>query len=300
MRSIARRTTTCLLVLTLWGGASPAAADGATPTPPATPAATTPTATAAATQTTGAASAAATPVTPSVTPTAAAAQDPFKDREDRLALMLDRARVGAGVLPLARSTLLDRAAQTHAQDMVAQGYMDHDAPDGSTPASRAAQQGYQTPAGSGWIVVETISAASDEPDGPTNYWLSDGLHRRVVLRSYFREFGIGFAPGGPYGRFWVAVFGCRPNMLPPVLLDGTLFIPDETCGHTSDAFGSVDSVKAAETSDATARADWQAYGGQQPWPTGRPAVVDMRDANGKQIEVSATDPTGSPTSATSS
>lgn len=250
-------------------------------------------------------SAAATPgAAGTVTPTPAAgaaadqpAADPFRDREDRMALLLGRARVGAGLLPLARSAALDRAAVAHAQDMAARGYMEHEGPDGSTPGSRAAQEGYQTTPGSAWMVVETISAISDEPDGALGWWLSDGLHRRVVLRSYFRELGVGYAAGGPYGRFWVAEFGCRPNVLPPVLLDGMLAVPDEGCGHSPDAFGPVASVRAAETSAAVQSLDWQPYAPQQAWPAGHPAVVDMRDAAGHELEARAADPTGAATQA---
>jgi uncharacterized protein YkwD len=223
--------------------------------------------------------------------------DPFRDREDGLALMLGRARVGAGLLPLARSPALDRAALAHAQDMVARGYMEHDALDGSTPATRAAREGYDTTPGGAWMVVETISAISDEPDGPLGWWLSDGLHRRVVLRSTWREMGIGFAPGGPYGRFWVALFGCRPNVLPPVLLDGVLAVPDEGCGRTGDAFGPVQSVRVAETSAAAQKLDWEPYAAQRAWPAGRTAVVDERDAAGHELESRAADPTGSPSQA---
>ena len=229
-------------------------------------------------------------------PTADAASDPFREREDRLAVLLGRARLGAGLLPLARSPALDRAAIGHAQDMVAHGYMEHEGLDGSTPGSRAAQEGYETPAGSAWMVIETISAMGDEPEGPLGWWLGDGLHRRVLLRPGWRELGVGYAPGGPYGRFWVAEFGCRPNVLPPVLLDGVLAVPDEGCGPGgADTFGSVQSARAAETTAAVQGADWQPYAAQQAWPAGHPAIVDLRDAAGHQLEAHAADPTGAPT-----
>ena len=223
--------------------------------------------------------------------------DPFRDREDALALMLGRARVGAGLLPLARSPALDRAAVGHAQDMAARGYMEHEAPDGSTPGTRAAQEGYDTTPGGAWMVVETISAISDEPDGALGWWLSDSLHRRVVLRPSWREIGVGLAPGGPYGRLWVALFGCRPNTLPPVLLDGVLAVPDEGCGRAADAFGPVQAMRVAETSAAAQSLDWGPYTAQQAWPAGHPAVVGMRDAAGHELEARAADPTAAPTQA---
>jgi hypothetical protein len=95
----------------------------------------------------------------------------------------------------------------------------------------------------------------------------------------------------------VAEFGCRPNVLPPVLLDGVLAVPNEDCGRSSDAFGPVQSVRVAETSAAAQGLDWQPYTAQQPWPAGHPAVVEMRDAAGQELEARAADPTGAPTQA---
>jgi uncharacterized protein YkwD len=296
-----------LAVLVLSGPFAPAvvaAPDGTTPTPAGASTTLTPTpAQASMTPTPSGAGATPTPAGASASPTPAPVSqpdqsaDPFRDREDRLALMLGRARVAAGLLPLARSAALDRAALAHAQDMVARGYMEHDAPDGSTPGTRAADEGYETPPGSAWMVVEAISALSDQPEGALGWWLSDDLHRRVLMHGFWRELGVGFATGGPYGRFWVALFGCRPNVLPPVLLDGMLDIPTEACGLGADAFGPVQSVRVAETSAAAESLDWTAYTAQQPWPAAHPAVVDMRDASGLQLEVRAADPTGAPTQA---
>jgi uncharacterized protein YkwD len=212
--------------------------------------------------------------------------------EDQMALLVDRTRVAAGLLPLARSSALNRAAANHARDMAVQGYMEHEALDGSTPASRAADEGYATPSGGPWLVVEVISARGDPPEAAVDWWLSDGVHRRVVLRQTWREMGVGFAAGGPYGRFWVMLFGCRPNMLPPVLLDGTLTIPDETCGSGRDAFGRVESMRAASNADAARAVDWEPYASERAWPPGQPAVVHLRDSAGRVLEVSASDPTG--------
>jgi uncharacterized protein YkwD len=234
------------------------------------------------------------PGTPTATasPAAVVGDDPFRGREDQMALQLSRARVQAGLPPLARSAALDRAAVGHARDMAVQGYMEHDAPDGSTPASRAANEGYETPAGSAWLVVEVISALGDAPETALGWWLNDGVHRRVVLGAHWREIGIGYASGGPYGRFWVADVGCRPDVLPPVLLDGQLTIPDEHCGQSAGAFGGVASARVAETRTAAKAMDWAPYASQQPWQPGHPAVVEVRDGAGHELESVATDPAG--------
>jgi hypothetical protein len=225
------------------------------------------------------------------------ATDPYRPKEDGLALLVDRARLGAGLLPTARSSALDQAAIAHANDMVAHGYMDHNAPDGSTPASRAASAGYQTPPGSPWLVVEVISARGDDPGDPMGFFMNDGVHRGVVLRPSWREMGVGYAPGGPYGRFWVIDFGCRPNILPPVLLDGTLTVPDETCGITPSTFGPVQEVRVGDSRDTLSKADWQPYSPERAWPSGRPAFVEIRDAQDRDLQEPATNPSGAATDA---
>jgi len=223
--------------------------------------------------------------------TVAAAEDAPRMAQDDMVVLIDRARVAAGLLPLARSPALSRAAEAHAHDMAAQGYMEHEGLDGSTPASRAAGEGYATPAGSAWLVVEVISARGDAPEAALGWWLGDGSHRRVVLRPTWRELGVGYAQGGPYGRVWVVLFGCRPNVLTPVLLDGTLSIPDESCGSAPDTFGHVQATRAAQTADATKASDWEPYVAGREWPAGQAAVVHLRDAASRVLEVTANDPT---------
>lgn len=133
--------------------------------------------------------------------------------EARMLALLNEARTQAGVLPVAWSPELGASTRAHGQDMATNGFLDHDGSDGSGPATRAARHGYVVPAGSGWLVIEAISAMPSV-ESAMNWLLTDGLHRRVLLRSYFREVGIAHVVGGPYGNTWVLDFGCRPNVLP--------------------------------------------------------------------------------------
>jgi len=164
---------------------------------------------------------------PTPTPSPASS-DP---RTDDLAALVNQARVDHAFLPLARSPQLDAAAQAHSQDMVANNYLDHVGADGSTPQERADRAGYVVPPRSGWIVVEVISAISDQPAGPLNWWLTErtGVHRRVLLNPRWREFGIGYAAGGDYGNYWTLLVGCRPGVLPVIVFDATVYVPTELC-----------------------------------------------------------------------
>jgi uncharacterized protein YkwD len=150
---------------------------------------------------------------------------------DDLVSRINRARVAAGLLPLARAQELDAAAQAHSADMVAHNYLDHTGWDGSEPQQRAEHAGYKVPPQSGWIVVEVISAISGEPQGPVSWWMDEGVqHRPVLLSGRWREVGAGYAEGGEYGHYWTALFGCRPGVLPSVTLDGTTYASMEQCG----------------------------------------------------------------------
>lgn len=153
-------------------------------------------------------------------------------KKDELATLINRQRVAHGVQPLAQATELATAADAHSRDMVVHDYLDHAGSDGSTPQQRAEQAGYQVPPNSAWIVVEVISAISDEPRGPLDWWLNESpeVHGKVLLDPRWREIGVGYATGGEYGHYWTVLVGCRPRILPTVDVDGQTYTSHEACG----------------------------------------------------------------------
>ncbi len=155
-----------------------------------------------------------------------------EDRTDQLGTLINRARVDRGVLPLARNAALDQAATAHSKDMVEHNYLDHTGADGSEPQQRADRAGYHVPPHSAWIVVEVISAISDEPAGPLDWWLNQSpeVHGKVLTDPRWREMGVGYADGGEYGHYWTVLVGCRPGVLPTVVLDGKTYEHSERCG----------------------------------------------------------------------
>lgn len=179
---------------------------------------------------------------------------------EELAGLVNRARVSAGQKPLAISAELERAAQDHSRDMAANDFLDHQGSDGSTPQERAVRAGYRVPPGRGWLVVEIISAISDQPAGPLAWWTqeSPAVHGRVLLHPRWREMGVGYVQGGRYGNYWTVLFGCRPGVLPTVELDGT------TYQHTEDC--DTGEPPAADAGDASASAAVSVAGVQVAGP----------------------------------
>ena len=165
---------------------------------------------------------------------AATADAQAGSKSDELALLINRARVKEGLKPLARSASLDRAAEAHSQDMARNSYLDHAAADGSEPMDRAIRAGYGARKGTGWIVVEVISAISGEPAGPLSWWLdeSPNVHGRVLRNPRWREMGVGYAAGGEYGNYWTVLVGCQPRVLPVLELDGVTYRHAEECDRS--------------------------------------------------------------------
>jgi hypothetical protein len=171
-------------------------------------------------------------------------------RADQLTTLINRARAAGGASPLARSAALDAAAQAHSLDMVVHNYLDHTGFDASQPQERAERAGYHVPPHSGWIVVEVISAISDDPAEPVDWWFnqSPDVHGRVLRDPRWREMGVGYAEGGEYGHYWTVLVGCRPGALATVVLDGKSYEQSERCGDPA-------SVPPSLTVSVTAASD---------------------------------------------
>jgi uncharacterized protein YkwD len=40
-------------------------------------------------------------------------------------------------------------------------------------------------------------------------WMNSSGHRANILKCGYREIGVGFVTGGPYGTYWTQVFGTK-------------------------------------------------------------------------------------------
>ena len=203
---------------------------------------------------------------------------------------LNRERLRQGLMPVAWSTELARAAALHSEDMARADFLDHDGSDGSDPQQRAARAGYLVPANSGWMVIEAISAMPSM-EAALDWLLTDGLHRRVLLRETWREVGIGYASGGRYGNYWTLDFGCRPNVLPVFatpISDGQALDLTFTNEHCAAYGGGPDQMGRATSYMLSARSDfrgaeWQPYVASQQLPglDGSDLNVRFKDDSGR-------------------
>lgn len=223
-------------------------------------------------------------------PLTAVAQQ-LSEPEQRIVQLINQARIAQGLGPLVLTPELNAAARAHAEDMAAKGYMEHTAPNGSTPQSRAIKAGYGAPANTAWLVLEVISARQTA-EAAANWLLSDRLHRGVLMRSYWREMGAAHIQGGPYGQFWVVEFGCRPNVLPviaePTASGGvTVRLSNEECTPhgNGEAIGRATDVMISDKPDFSG-ATWEPFVTTKTVSKSGNVFVRYRDAKGKEVTAS--------------
>ena len=133
----------------------------------------------------------------------------LRDREEvsrEMLVQVNAARKSAGLKPLRLDSVLAKAAQRHAEDMLKRGYFDHRSPAGTTVRERSTAAGYR------WAAIgENIAFGQTSVDEVVETWLGSPGHRKNILSPNFSELGVGLALGkGPDGKYqvlWVQNFG---------------------------------------------------------------------------------------------
>jgi uncharacterized protein YkwD len=108
----------------------------------------------------------------------------------------------AATVPLAASSLLNRAAREHATDMARNNYFEHTGMDGSAPKERLARLGYRS-----LLTGENIAYGPVSAEEVVKGWLNSPGHCANIMEPRFREIGIAFAVGRKRGAiYWVQDF----------------------------------------------------------------------------------------------
>ncbi|GIU92068.1 MAG: hypothetical protein KatS3mg011_0974 [Acidimicrobiia bacterium] len=114
--------------------------------------------------------------------------------------LLNRARITAGLAPLAWSEPLARVAGQHAWEMYVDGYMSHVSPKTGTVADRVESAGLR------FVVVGENLALAVDPQAVNRGLMSSPGHRANILHDGFDRVGVA-AVRGPMGLMVVQVFG---------------------------------------------------------------------------------------------
>jgi uncharacterized protein YkwD len=123
---------------------------------------------------------------------------------DKLLAYINDARVQNNMRPLRYVYELAVAAQRHADDMAASGFVGHTGSDESIPELRIQQSGY--PGGYGG---EATAWGMEDAIDPVIFWLSSPGHRAIILHPGVSDIGVGFALNydSPNIWYWTAEFG---------------------------------------------------------------------------------------------
>jgi hypothetical protein len=106
---------------------------------------------------------------------------------------------------LTENSLLDKAAQTKADDMLAKGYFSHNTPDGKTPWDFIVAAGYD------YVMAgENLAINFTEAESVETAWMNSPGHKANILNKDYQEIGIGISQGAYQGHdaiFVVQMFG---------------------------------------------------------------------------------------------
>lgn len=232
------------------------------------------------------------------TPTAAAAGDPPSLARSVVDLA-NQERLKAGLNPLVWNDQLAAAATDYAREMAAKGFFAHNAPDGSTPVSRAQRAGYPAYGWGGLYVGENLARGYNTAENVTQAWMNSPDHRANVLLPKYREIGIGLAVAPDGTKYWAQEFGSRPKVLPVLLDNGapstdsprvSLTITDEEVS----SWGSVGVLSSMMVSNRPdfAEAYWEPFAKTRSWtlqgqPGSQAVFVRLKDVNGQTVDSSA-------------
>lgn len=121
-----------------------------------------------------------------------------------IAAGVNASRRANGQAALTYNPTLGQAAMTHACDMVARNFFDHQGSDGSNSQTRVRRAGYRD-----CLVAENLAWGYPQSSQIIDGWMQSSGHRSNMLHPRVQEMGIGITQG-PRGPYWVLVLakGC--------------------------------------------------------------------------------------------
>ncbi len=122
--------------------------------------------------------------------------------ESSIGCLVNEERTSYGLQPVTPNADLRRAALSHSNEMIDQGYFEHTSPTGLTFIDRIQATGYMQGTRS-WEVGENLvwgTGPLSTPQSLVTSWMNSPPHRENLLRPTFREIGIAAVDGTPLSR----------------------------------------------------------------------------------------------------
>jgi uncharacterized protein YkwD len=134
-------------------------------------------------------------------------QNPLDSEESLLIVKLNELRAAAGAGAVKACASLNVAVSLHSDDMRDNGYLDDNAPSGSTPFERACAAGYKPacdkPVGITAGMAELVAKGHAEADPTLGQWSADAPTRALLEDKTFVVVGIGRALSTEVGAWTV-------------------------------------------------------------------------------------------------
>jgi len=156
-------------------------------------------------------------------------------------------RAAHGLMPLRENVQLGHAAAKHAADLASAPWLIdtgrwHEGSNGSTIRDRIVAEGY-TPTSwgeiTGWGFGDgDPNTTAGEFDRMMAWWMNSPVHRDTILSPGYEDIGYGYlyAPGAPWGHYYVVNFGKRKDAPQPPAPTYTSHVPVVLAGAGAPEF----------------------------------------------------------------
>lgn len=210
--------------------------------------------------------------------------------------LINQARLDEGLAPLDRSSLLTQAAQRHADDMAANGFIGQVGSDDSTYQQRIREANYHAWK-NGLLVNEAIWAGLGSAQNALSWFREQPEYWSMFIDPQYREVGVGYARDKQGVNYYVLDLGSRPGVLPVFINDGAkttnsqqvaIRLTNEEAMPAGDGnrIGKAIEVRLSHTPDFTG-AEVQPWEELIPWtlvdnvPGDHAVYVEFRDGAGR-------------------
>ena len=138
----------------------------------------------------------------------------LSDDEKRTLDLHNQTRAGNGLSAFCVHPALTESARAHSQEMLDEGYFEHESHDGEAMEDRIERFGYSSSGYSYWTIGENIGWGTgplSAPESRFEEWMASPDHRPNILSESFTEVGIGVRDAGTHdgGKMYTADFGTR-------------------------------------------------------------------------------------------